>query len=255
MVRSSGRPLDIDPSQVEMNLPHPNDTPSPKVPESAGFQSVRGRVRVKICGITCSEDAEAAIAAGADALGFNAWPGSKRYLDVAGAGPWLSELPGFVTRVVLCVNHTLEEALRLGALPFIDVAQFHGDESDGFCAQYSADGRPHIRAVRPRSREELERLPMLGTRQVLLDAAVPGAYGGTGARADLELAASAVIRFPLMRVTLAGGLEPENVAEAVRLVRPYAVDVASGVESTPGRKDPFKMRDFVQATLGALASV
>ncbi len=208
-------------------------------------------MRVKICGITSSEDAESAILAGADALGFNAWQGSKRYLDVAAAGAWLGELPGFVTRVVLCVNHTLEEALSLGGLPFIDVAQFHGDESDAYCARYSADGRLHIRAVRPRSRAELDRLPMLGTRQVLLDAAVPGAYGGTGARADLGLAAEAVSRFPRLALTLAGGLEPDNVAEAVRLVRPYAVDVASGVESAPGRKDPFKMRDFVQAVLGA----
>ncbi|MBJ7392875.1 MAG: N-(5'-phosphoribosyl)anthranilate isomerase, partial [Chthoniobacterales bacterium] len=78
------------------------------------------------------------------------------------------------------------------------------------------------------------------------------AYGGTGARADLDLAAEAVSRFPRLTVTLAGGLEPDNVAEAIRLVRPYAVDVASGVESAPGRKDPFKMRDFVQAALGAL---
>jgi len=235
-----------------MNLPHPTATAPLTAPDSAGFQRIGGRVRVKICGITCSADAEAAILAGADALGFNAWQGSKRYLDIAGAAPWLRELPGFVTRVVLCVNHTLEEALFLGALPFIDVAQFHGDESDDFCAQYSADGRSHIRAVRPRSREELDRLPALGTRQVLLDAAVAGAYGGTGARADLDLAAEAVARFPRLAVTLAGGLEPDNVAEAVRLVRPYAVDVASGVESAPGRKDAFKMGDFVQAALGAL---
>ena len=240
---------------LEMNLPRPIEKPSFPGPESAVLPSGIGRVRVKICGITCSEDAEAAILAGADALGLNAWPGSKRYLDVAKAGPWLKELPGFVTRVVLCVNHTFEEALRLGELPFIDIAQFHGDESDDFCTQYSADGRPHIRAVRLGSREELERLPRLGTRQVLLDAAVAGAYGGTGARADLELAAAAVTRFPRLSVTLAGGLEPENVAEAVRVVRPYAVDVASGVESSPGRKDPFKMRDFIQAALGALGSV
>jgi phosphoribosylanthranilate isomerase len=235
-----------------MNPPPPTASIFSPSPERENLRHVGGRVRVKVCGITRSEDAEAAILAGADALGFNAWKGSKRYLDVAAAGGWLGELPGFVTRVVLCVNHTLEEALSLGGLPFIDVAQFHGDESDDFCARYSADGRHHIRAVRPRSSAELDRLPMLFTRQVLLDAAVPGAYGGTGARADLGLAAEAVSRFPCLALTLAGGLEPDNVAEAIRLVRPYAVDVASGVESSPGRKDPFKMRDFVQAVLGAV---
>ncbi len=206
---------------------------------------------MKICGITCARDAELAIEAGADALGFNAWTGSKRYLDVAAAGTWLKELHGFVTRVVLCVNHPLDDALRLGGLPFIDVAQFHGDESDDFCLRYSADGRPHIRAIRPRTEADLECLSKLGSRQVLLDAVVTGAYGGTGARADLGLAALAVARFPSVGVVLAGGLDPDNVAEAVRVVRPYAVDVASGVESAPGKKDPVKMRDFVQAVLGA----
>lgn len=190
-----------------------------------------------------------AVAAGADALGFNAWSQSRRYLDVAAAGAWLKDLPGFVTRVVLCVNHPLEDALRLGELPFIDAAQFHGDESDEFLGRYSTRGLPYIRALRPRLEEDLEVLSRLGTRQVLLDAAVTGAYGGTGARADLGLAALAVERFPTIAVILAGGLDPDNVAEAVRVVRPYAVDVASGVESGPGKKDPVKMRDFVQAVL------
>ena len=223
-------------------------------PFEAGHRVPSGpvaRVRVKICGITCAQDAEAAIHAGADALGFNAWPGSKRHLDLDAAAPWISQLPGLVTKVVLCVNHPVEEALRLGALPFIDVAQFHGDETDAFCARYAANGRSFIRAVRPRSEHELERLDALGTRHVLLDAPVTGAYGGTGERADLQLAAAAVARFPSVALILAGGLNPDNVAEAVALVRPYAVDVASGVESAPGRKDPVKMRDFVQAVLGA----
>jgi phosphoribosylanthranilate isomerase len=217
--------------------------------ESAGFT---GRVRVKICGITSAEDAESAVQAGADALGFNAWPGSKRYLDLDAAAPWLTQLPGLVTKVVLCVNHPIEEARRLGALPFIDVAQFHGDESDDFCRRYSSDGRSFIRAVRPGSNSELVGLDALGTRHVLLDAPVVGAYGGTGVRADLQVASAAVARFPSVSVILAGGLDPDNVAEAVRLVRPYAVDVASGVESAPGKKDRFKMRDFVQAVLGAV---
>ena len=98
---------------------------------------------------------------------------------------------------------------------------------------------------------ELNDLTLWSTRQLLVDAAVPGAYGGTGCSADLALAAEAVARFPRLYVTLAGGLEPDNVAAAVRRVRPYAVDVASGVESAPGKKDTGKMRAFVQAVLGA----
>ena len=149
-----------------MNLPPPIVHALSSSQEDEEPQRIVGRVRVKICGITCSEDAESAVLAGADALGFNAWQGSKRYLDVSAAGAWLGELPGFVTRVVLCVNHTLEDALRLGALPFIDVAQFHGDESDLYCTQYSADGRPHIRAVRLRSRRRRPwKLPQLGSPQ------------------------------------------------------------------------------------------
>lgn len=233
------------------SVAHPDPALCALSEEDAGAGRASVRVRVKICGITSAKDAELAVAAGADALGFNAWKGSKRHLDLNGAGGWLRELPGFVTRVVLCVNHSMEEALHLGGLPFVDVVQFHGDETDDFCARYSADGRPHIRALRLRTSEELARLSGLGTRQVLLDAAVPGAYGGTGASVDLKLARQAVAGFPSVAVVLAGGLDPDNVAHAVRMVRPYGVDVASGVESSPGRKDPVKMRDFVQAVLGA----
>jgi phosphoribosylanthranilate isomerase len=233
-----------------MQSTEPNTEISPAARAFAEVPQQGVRVRVKICGITCAADAEAAIAAGADALGFNAWSGSKRYLDLSAAGGWIRDLPGFVTKVVLCVNHSIEDARRLGALPFVDLVQFHGDESDDFCARYAADGRAFVRAVRLGAADEIARLNALGTRQVLLDATVPGAYGGTGARADWGLAAEAVRRSPGLALTLAGGLEPGNVAEAVRLVRPYAVDVASGVESEPGRKDFFKMRDFVQAALG-----
>ncbi len=209
------------------------------------------RVRVKICGITSPEDAEAAIAAGADALGFNTWQGSRRYLDLDTAAEWISTLPTFVTRVALCVNTPLEQAQRLAALPCLDALQFHGDESHEYCALFAGLGRPFIRAVRLGAAHELGGLIQWSTRQLLVDAAVPGAYGGTGCSADLALAAEAVAGFPRLSVTLAGGLEPDNVAAAVRRVRPYAVDVASGVESAPGKKDAGKMRAFVQAVLGA----
>lgn len=253
---AAGRPPLNHPPTVKappvVNVSDLSNALTPLPPALADPCGFRGRVRVKICGITCARDAEWAVQAGADALGFNAWKGSKRYMDVAAGGAWLRDLSGFVTRVVLCVNHPLEEALSLGGLPFVDVAQFHGDESDDFCKRYSADGRPHIRALRPKSERDLDQLATVCTRQVLLDAAVTGAYGGTGARADFALAAQAVSRFPSLGVVLAGGLDPDNVAEAVRMVRPYAVDVASGVESSPGKKDPVKMRDFVQAVLGAV---
>jgi len=209
------------------------------------------RVRVKICGITSPEDAEAAIAAGADALGFNTWQGSRRYLDLETATDWISTLPSFVTRVALCVNAPLEHAQRLAALPYLDALQFHGDESHEYCRLFAGLGRPFLRAVRLGASSELNDLTLWSTRQLLVDAAVPGAYGGTGCSADLALAAEAVARFPRLYVTLAGGLEPDNVAAAVRRVRPYAVDVASGVESAPGKKDTGKMRAFVQAVLGA----
>jgi len=224
------------------------DFPSPSPALAA---PPRGRIRVKVCGITTAADAEAAIAAGADALGFNTWRGSKRYLDLAAAADWIVRLPCFVTRVALCVNAPLEEALRVGALPFLDALQLHGDESHEYCATVAASGPGLIRAVRLEQPEQCASLNDWSTRNVLIDAAVPGAYGGTGARLDVQLAALAVARLPALTLTLAGGLDPENVAEAVRVVRPYAVDVASGVESSPGRKDPIKMRDFIQAATGA----
>lgn len=219
--------------------------------EDVSKMSLPVRVRVKICGITSLKDAEAAISAGADALGFNTWSGSRRYLDLETAAEWIADLPCFVMRVALCVNMPQAQAKLLGTNGLVDMLQFHGDESREYCDEFAALKRPFMRAVRLGAANELDTLPHWGTRNVLVDAAVPGAYGGTGCSADLALAAEAVVRFPRLAITLAGGLEPHNVAAAVRRVRPYAVDVASGVESAPGKKDPAKMRDFVQAVLGA----
>ncbi len=216
----------------------------------AGAWSVAGwsqRVRVKICGLTNAADAEAAIEAGADALGFNTWSGSRRFLELEKAADWIAALPSFVTRVALCVNAPLEEAARIAGLPFIDAVQLHGDETREYCEELAALRRPVLRAVRLENFAQAATLGQWGTRQVLIDAAVSGAYGGTGARLELELAARTVRFCEGLCLTLAGGLDPDNVAEAVRVVRPYAVDVASGVESAPGRKDVTKMRAFVQA--------
>jgi phosphoribosylanthranilate isomerase len=204
-----------------------------------------GRVRVKICGITSREDALAAVLAGADALGFNTWEGSKRYMDIHAAGGWMGDSPAFVTRVALCINKPLEEALAIAQLPWVDALQFHGDESVEYCERFSKTGFPFIRAVRLGNAEDLEKLDGWSTSSVLVDAAVAGAYGGTGVLADMAMARKAVERFPRLNITLAGGLTPANVQEAVAAVRPYAVDVASGVEFAPGRKEAELMRVFV----------
>lgn len=204
------------------------------------------RVRVKICGITTPEDAEAAIGAGADALGFNGFRGSKRFLDLRAASGWMAALPPFVARVAVVVNPGREEAEALSALPGIDRLQFHGDETPEFCAAFA--GRGFIKALAARNRAALAEASRFGTRAILLDAFVPGAYGGTGKLIDLELAAAFVRENPGLRVVLSGGLTPENVAEAIRAVRPHAVDVASGVEESHScKKDPVRMRDFMAA--------
>jgi phosphoribosylanthranilate isomerase len=220
-------------------------------PVSASTASPRCQsgVRVKICGITNPEDAEAAIDAGADALGFNGFAGSKRYLDLQSASEWISQLPPLVMRVAVLVNPSMEEALSVLALPGIDLVQFHGDESPDFCHAFSRHG--FIKALAARDRDSLAQCKAFRTGSVLLDAFVPGAFGGTGQLIDMALAAEFVREHPALRVILSGGLNPENVGEAVRAVRPYAVDVASGVESHSRKKDPSRMRDFIAAARAA----
>jgi len=205
------------------------------------------RVRVKICGLTNEEDARQAIELGADALGFNLWPGSQRCIELDREAAWMRDLPPLVTRVAVLVNATLDEAQRVATHPGIDLVQFHGDEEESYCAAFAKTGRPFIKALRIRDAASLEKLEQFSTPHVLLDAAAGGAYGGTGTRIDPALAAEAVRRFPRLKIILAGGLTPDNVGEAVRSVRPYAVDVASGVESQPRRKDYAKLARFIAA--------
>ena len=207
----------------------------------------RARVRVKICGVTNEEDALAAIELGADALGFNLWPGSKRCIDLDRATSWMRGLPPLVTRVAVLVNVPLDEARRVAAHPAIDTVQFHGDEDEGYCAQFAAGGHTFIKALRIRDAASLENLDRFSTPSILLDADAGAAYGGAGRQLDPALAAEAARRFPEANIILAGGLNAENVAEAIRVARPYAVDVASGVEAAPGRKDQAKLTRFFAA--------
>lgn len=206
-----------------------------------------GRVRVKICGITNRDDAEEAIACGADALGFNTWPGTKRFIDLAREADWIRDLPPFVSRIALVVNASLADSQRVAGYSFIDAVQFHGDEDPVYCAAFASSGKSFIKALRIRSESDMEGADAFSTRHVLVDAHVAGMFGGTGVRVDLELASALRKRFPKLTMVLAGGLRPDNVAEAVRVVRPFAVDVSSGVEVAPGKKDPVMMREFVEA--------
>lgn len=205
------------------------------------------KMRVKICGITNAEDALAAIECGADALGFNLFAGSKRFVELDGEAAWMQALPPFVTRVAVMVDVPLDEAKRVAEHPAIDLVQFHGDEDERYCAEFARLGRPFVKALRLRDEATIETAARFFTPHVLLDADAGAAFGGTGLLIDLGLAAECVRRQAGLRIILAGGLRPENVAEAVRTVRPYAVDVASGVESAPRRKDRAKMTDFIRA--------
>lgn len=210
------------------------------------------RVRVKICGITNRADAEVAIALGADALGFNLFPGSKRCIELDREAAWIAALPPFVTRVAVLVNASADEARRVAEHPAIDCVQFHGDETEAFCAEFARIGRPFIKALRLADAGAIESAPRFSTAHVLLDAHAGAAYGGTGTLIDLALAAECARRHPRLTLILAGGLKPANVAAAVRAVRPYGVDVASGVEceGDPRRKDDARMRAFLIAVNG-----
>jgi phosphoribosylanthranilate isomerase len=206
------------------------------------------RLRIKVCGVTTPEDARTAALLGADAVGLNFYEGSKRYVAPDAARDVLRELPPFVEPVALFVNQPLRDVFQaLGALGRVRSFQWHG------AARELCDAYPFrmIVAFPVRDRDSLAEITRyldaargLGQAPaaVLVDAHVPGQHGGTGRRAPWHLLADFRPPEPLI---LAGGLTPENVAEAVRLVRPYAVDVASGVESAPGRKDAEKMRRFI----------
>lgn len=196
-------------------------------------------VLVKICGFTRLDDALAAARLGVDWIGLNFWPGSKRYLAPAAAAEIVRALPASVTPVGLFVNPTAEELAEAVRVSGVRIAQLQGEESPAFCA---AAPVPVVKAIRVKDEHSLADLVSYEVAAFLLDAAGPG-YGGTGMTFDWGLAAVAASSVP---VWLAGGLVPENVAEAVRRVRPRGVDVASGVEVSPGVKDVAKMEAFIR---------
>ncbi len=205
-------------------------------------------VMVKICGITNSEDAAMAIEAGADALGFVFWDRSPRAIIPARAAEIIRRIPPLMMKVGVFVDP--DEALVLQAIAAgVNLLQFHGDEPPEFCAQF---GLMTLKAFRIKDETSLAALADYPAQALLLDAFSPDAPGGTGARFNWELAIKAKeFGKPIF---LACGLTPETVADAIRTVRPYGVDVSSGVEAAPGRKDAGKVRAFLQAARAAARS-
>jgi phosphoribosylanthranilate isomerase len=197
---------------------------------------------VKICGITNYDDAMAACDAGADALGFNFADEAKkrnRYIEPDEAYSLVERLPEGVASVGVCVNHSVEQ--MRGYLQHLDYVQLHGEES---VETTDTLGKKAIKVFRLSDQVELEDIHAYSSCYAyMVDAYVPGARGGTGMTCDWDTAAAvAALNKPLF---LAGGLTPENVAEAIQKVRPYAVDTAGGVESEPGKKDHERIRAFI----------
>lgn len=203
-------------------------------------------IKVKICGITNLEDGRFAAEAGADALGFVFYEKSPRFITIAAAADIIRKLPPFVVKVGVFVNAPAETVHAAVAACGLNLLQFHGDEPPDYCLQF---GLMSMKAFRIRNLDSLRQLEKYQTDAWLLDTAVPGQFGGAGRAFDWKLAVEA--RKMGRPIFLAGGLTPENVAEAVRLVRPYGVDVSSGVESSPGKKDHSKVTAFINAARAA----
>ena len=198
--------------------------------------------RVKICGITNLADAQVAADAGADALGFVFYEKSPRFVSMKTAVEISRALPPFIVRVGVFVNPSEELILKAVAECGLTLLQFHGDEPPEFCAQF---GLMSMKAFRIRDAGSLKDLPKYKTDAWLLDAYSSDTLGGTGGVFNWDLAVEA--QKSGRPIFLAGGLTPENVAEAFRKVRPFGVDVSSGVESSPGKKDHTKVRAFINA--------
>jgi phosphoribosylanthranilate isomerase len=198
-------------------------------------------MRVKVCGITSYEDAVMALDQGVDALGFNFFPRSPRYISPLGARTIIQRLPPFVNSVGLFVNVPgQDEVFEIARAAGIQVLQLHGDESPEYCGRLS--GWPLIKAVRIGKNRIEENLKAYPVQAFLLDSKDDILFGGTGKAFDWERALEVKKIRP---VILAGGLRPDNVGEAIRAVMPYAVDVCSGVESMPGKKNRKKMEEFM----------
>lgn len=209
--------------------------------------AAKREIRVKICGITRAEDAGAAVTAGAHALGFVFHPSSPRYVSPEAAAAIIATLPPFVAAVGVFVNLPKRLVEDIAARSGITALQLHGDETPAECQGYRL---PVIKGFRFQEQGFFPMLSRYSASGFLVDAGVPGKWGGTGVPFDWDLlgrqmdAAQETLR---NRLILAGGLSPDNVSAAIREVKPFAVDVSSGVEDEPGIKNHAKMKEFIDA--------
>ena len=198
------------------------------------------RVRVKICGIRTLEEGRVAVDAGADALGFNLWPRSPRYITPESAREIVAAVSPFVTCVGVFVNEDAGRVRELASDLGLGAVQLHGDEPPEYCSGF--DTVKVIKAIRVGPEFDPALLKSYRVSAILLDAKLKGSYGGTGRTFDWHFAIEAMQYGPII---LSGGLNENNIADAIEQVRPAAIDICSGVEAEPGRKDLDKLRSFM----------
>lgn len=201
---------------------------------------------IKICGITSPNQARAIVAAGADALGLNFWPKSKRYLPLASAHQWLPDFQSLTTLVAVLVNPEPALLDELIDSRLVHTLQLHGDESPARVADLIARGVHVIKALPVRDETSLDAIAHYPCTDILLDSYNPGLYGGEGHSFPWSLFTLAKQRYPEKRLILSGGLTPDNVAQSIHQTAPLAIDIASGVESSPGVKDLAKVQALIQ---------
>lgn len=202
--------------------------------------------KVKICGITNPGDALLAVEYGVDELGFNFYENSPRYIEPGKAAAITSELPANIARVGVFVNESVDRILEIAGVAGLDAIQLHGDEQHDFVTRlHSSTEKEIIKAIRVAPDLDIGYLMDFDVHCILLDSFSKYEYGGSGQTFDWKIVEGVQAMIPY--IYLAGGLSPENVGDAVRQLRPYAVDVCSGIESEPGKKDAGKMKLFIDA--------
>ena len=204
------------------------------------------RMEIKICGITNMEDAVMAFAYGADALGFIFYEKSPRYVSPETAMRIIRNLPDDISKVGVFVNHDINAVREIYEFCGLDMIQLHGDESPAYCREFSQSIL--IKAISPRNEEDLGIVKRYGVKAVIIDARESGLYGGTGKKSNWELAAKLK---EMHLLVLSGGLNAGNILEGIRTVSPHAVDVNSGVELSPGKKDPKQVQSMIETVHAA----